>query len=83
MTAPRIALLFPGQGAQYVGMGKTFYDTYPTARQVFEQASDLLGMSLPHIIFNGPESVLTETKTAQPAIFTTSASTAGFSPSNR
>ena len=71
MTAPRIALLFPGQGAQYVGMGKTFYDTYPTARQVFEQASDLLGMSLPHIIFNGPESVLTETKTAQPAIFTT------------
>ena len=69
MTLERVALLFPGQGAQYVGMGKTFYDEYPAARQVFEQASDLIGMNLPRIIFNGPESTLTETKIAQPAIF--------------
>ena len=71
MTLERVALLFPGQGAQYVGMGKTFYDEYPAARQVFEQASDLIGLNLPRIIFNGPESTLTETKIAQPAIFVT------------
>jgi len=72
MASPRIALLFPGQGAQYVGMGKTFYDAYPAARRLFEQADDLLKMNLSHTIFNGPENALTETKTAQPAIFVTS-----------
>jgi [acyl-carrier-protein] S-malonyltransferase len=72
MTTPRIALLFPGQGAQYVGMGKAFYETYPIVRQIFEQADDLLKKNLSHTILNGPESALTETKTAQPAIFVTS-----------
>ena len=71
-TPPRIAFLFPGQGAQYVGMGKTFYDEYPIARQVFERADDALNMNLSRTIFEGPESALTETKTAQPAIFVTS-----------
>lgn len=72
MTTPRIALLFPGQGAQYVGMGKTFYEAYPLVRQIFEQADDLLKRNLSHTILNGPEEALTETKTAQPAIFVTS-----------
>ena len=72
METNRIALLFPGQGAQYVGMGKTFYETYPIVRQIFEQADDLLKRNLSDTILNGPESTLTETKTAQPAIFVTS-----------
>jgi [acyl-carrier-protein] S-malonyltransferase len=72
MTFSRNALLFPGQGAQYVGMGKTFYEEYPCARQVFEQADDLLKTNLSRTIFEGPSEALTETKTAQPAIFVTS-----------
>jgi len=72
MTTPRMALLFPGQGAQYIGMGKTFYETYPIVRQIFEQADDLLKRNLSEVILNGPEEALTETKTAQPAIFVTS-----------
>jgi|AMWB02.1.fsa_nt_gi [acyl-carrier-protein] S-malonyltransferase len=67
-----MALLFPGQGAQYIGMGKTFYETYPIVRQIFEQADDLLKRNLSEVILNGPEEALTETKTAQPAIFVTS-----------
>lgn len=68
----RFAFLFPGQGAQYVGMGKDFYDSFPQARTIFEQADDILHTHLSNLIFTGDEKVLTETKNSQPAIFVTS-----------
>lgn len=71
MPMTRCAFLFPGQGAQYVGMGRSFYDAYPLVRQVYEKADDLLKINLSKIIFEGPESTLTETKIAQPALFVT------------
>ncbi|MGA7155251.1 MAG: ACP S-malonyltransferase [Acidobacteriaceae bacterium] len=71
-TTPTIALLFPGQGSQTVGMGRAFYDAYPAARAVFEEADDALGFSLSDIIFNGPEDTLKLTEHTQPAILTVS-----------
>jgi [acyl-carrier-protein] S-malonyltransferase len=68
----RIAFLFPGQGAQYVGMGKDFYDAFAVARETFEEADRLLGEKLSQIVFEGPEEVLTQTRYAQLAIFVTS-----------
>ncbi len=68
----KIAFLFPGQGAQYVGMGKDFYEEYPEARQVFEEADDALGYKLSHLCFNGPSDELMKTEVTQPAILTTS-----------
>ena len=72
MPQPRLCLLFPGQGSQYVGMGKSLYDSCPIAREIFSRADDILGYHLSKTIFNGPESTLTETRIAQPAIFVTS-----------
>jgi [acyl-carrier-protein] S-malonyltransferase len=72
MALKRLCFLFPGQGAQYVGMGRSFYNEYPVARQIFEQADDALKMNLSQIIMQGPENTLTETKIAQSAIFVTS-----------
>jgi len=71
-TAPTIALLFPGQGSQSVGMGRALYDAYPAARAVFEEADDALGFALSAIIFNGPEDTLKLTEHTQPAILTVS-----------
>lgn len=68
----KFAYLFPGQGAQYVGMGKEFYEQFAEAKMVFDEAEEILQHSLANIILNGPDSRLTETKTAQPAIFVTS-----------
>lgn len=65
----KIALLFAGQGAQEVGMGKDLHDVYPLARNWFERASTSLGYDLAAICFNGPEAELTKTEHAQPAIF--------------
>jgi len=68
----RFAFLFPGQGAQFVGMGKDFYASFSQAKECFEQADDLLQENLSKMIFSGDEQKLTETKHAQPAIFVTS-----------
>ena len=72
MSTPTIALLFPGQGSQSVGMGRAFYDANPEARTVFQEADDALGFALSDIIFNGPEDTLKLTENTQPAILTVS-----------
>ena len=63
-----IAFVFPGQGAQKVGMGKALADTFPICRETFQEADEALGMSLSGLCFNGPESELALTETTQPAI---------------
>lgn len=70
--SPRIALLFPGQGAQYPGMGQDFVHNFSAARFTYEEADILLQRPLSKIILEGPEAVLTETKNSQTGIFVTS-----------
>ena len=65
-----VGLLFPGQGSQFVGMGKDLVAESPAARAVFEEADDLLGIPLTRLCFEGPEDELTATVNAQPAILT-------------
>ncbi|MGO9087441.1 MAG: ACP S-malonyltransferase [Terriglobales bacterium] len=67
-----IALLFPGQGSQAVGMGKDLAEKYPIARQTFEEADDALGYKLSQLCFEGPEDQLRLTEITQPAILTVS-----------
>ncbi|KOR31067.1 hypothetical protein TI04_02810 [Achromatium sp. WMS2] len=64
--------MFPGQGAQTVGMGKALYQAFATVRNTFEQASDLSGINLSKICFEGPRQTLNATENTQPAIFTVS-----------
>lgn len=68
----KIAFVFPGQGSQYVGMGKELYETSPAARRVFEEADQVLGFSLSSLCFEGPKEALDDTINAQPAILTVS-----------
>lgn len=63
------AYLFPGQGSQYVGMGKELYDSDPEAAKYFDQANEILGIDLKKIMFGGPEEKLKQTEFTQPAIF--------------
>jgi [acyl-carrier-protein] S-malonyltransferase len=70
----KIAFVFPGQGSQYPGMGKDFYDKFPVVKETFEEADDILGRNLSKIILNGPDAELTETKNSQTGIFVTSIS---------
>lgn len=65
----KAVLLFPGQGAQKVGMGKDLYDTYPAAREMMEQANAALGFSLTKVMFEGPDEELTRTCYCQPALY--------------
>lgn len=63
-----VVFLFPGQGSQYVGMGKSLFDAHPSVRRMFEEASDLVRKDFKRLCFEGPESVLVETDNVQPAI---------------
>jgi [acyl-carrier-protein] S-malonyltransferase len=64
----RIAFVFPGQGSQFVGMGKDFYDHVPDAKELLDEAVDVLGYDLANICFNGPEDTLKLTENTQPAL---------------
>jgi len=63
------AYVFPGQGAQFVGMGKDLYENVPLAKELFEKANDILGFRITDIMFDGTEEELKQTKVTQPAIF--------------
>jgi len=65
----KTALLFAGQGAQFIGMGKDLAEAFPSARSFFEQANEALGYDLTGVCFSGPEPELTKTENAQPGIF--------------
>ncbi|HAL49096.1 MAG: ACP S-malonyltransferase [SAR202 cluster bacterium] len=69
---PQVAYLFPGQGAQAVGMGKELYDASPAAREVFQEVDDALGRPLTKVLFEGPEDDLRQTINAQPGIMAVS-----------
>ena len=64
----KIAFVFPGQGSQFIGMGKDFYDHVPEAKKLFEEANNVLGYDLANICFNGPEETLKLTENTQPAL---------------
>src|SRR5689334_20958433 len=63
------AYIFPGQGAQFVGMGKDLYERSEKARELFEQANTILGFRITDVMFNGTDEDLKQTKVTQPAIF--------------
>ena len=87
MTTKTIAMIFPGQGSQAVGMGKALAETYPSARAIFEQADAVLGRPLSQLCFEGPEEELKLTVNTQPALYVSSAAAlavlreAGIEPS--
>jgi [acyl-carrier-protein] S-malonyltransferase len=67
-----VAFVFPGQGSQYAGMGKELAESFPAAREVFEEADRVLGFSISQLCFSGPEEALKLTENTQPALLTAS-----------
>ena len=65
----KTAYVFPGQGAQFIGMGKDLYDSNPEAKAIFDKADEILGYSISSILFGGTDEELKQTKVTQPAIF--------------
>lgn len=75
LVGRRIAILFPGQGSQAVGMGRSVFENSPAAKAVFQEADRVLGFGLSKLCFEGPENKLLQTQNAQPAILATSIAT--------
>ena len=71
-TNAKVAFVFPGQGSQYVGMGKELHTQFAAAKRVFSEADETLGFSLSQLCFSGPDSDLKLTENTQPAILTVS-----------
>ncbi len=69
MTVMSVAFVFPGQGSQFVGMGKDLYESEPKARELMDRAKDVLGYDILEIMFEGDEETLKQTRHTQPAIF--------------
>ena len=67
-----VGFLFPGQGAQYIGMGKDLYASFPESKKIFDKADEILGTAISRLCFQGPEEELAKTKNCQPAILTMS-----------
>ena len=65
----KTAYVFPGQGAQFVGMGKELYENHPLAKELFEKANEILGFRITDIMFAGTDEELKQTKVTQPAVF--------------
>jgi [acyl-carrier-protein] S-malonyltransferase len=73
MSPKTIAMIFPGQGSQAVGMGKALADAYPVAKAIFEEADQVLGRPISKLCFEGPEEELKQTVNTQPALYVSSA----------
>ena len=69
MALNNFSIVFPGQGSQFVGMGKELYSEFNHVRELFQQADDILGFTLSKFILEGPKDKLDETENTQPSIF--------------